>query len=284
MTNWSPFEVLHLFALGRRLSLLLLAVAVYSVAAEFVLRWLDINVTDWGGAVGLINTVILGLLMGFRNRAAYDRWWSARGLWGQLTNDSRNLAAKVASYVPPADAATARFGETLAGFAVALKCHLRDEKPRLRDLDGFTGEKDDPEHVPLYLARRLFSVVAGWRQTGVIDGTTAWIFDPHLSGLLDVCGACEKIRYTPLSPSYTALLRTGLVINVLAGPLLTLPELGLWGVPIFQLVCFFLLGVEMIDSVVEEPFGKERDDLDLDRYCRTIRAGVAASLPIGDVG
>ena len=66
---------------------------------------------------------------------------------------------------------------------------------------------------------------------------------------------------------------------MLAGPWLAVPEFGLWGVPVFELVCFFLLGVELIDSVVEEPFGRERDDLDLDRYCQTIRDGVAASLP-----
>jgi predicted membrane chloride channel (bestrophin family) len=45
-------------------------------------------------------------------------------------------------------------------------------------------------------------------------------------------------------------------------------------------MCFFLLGVELIDSVVEEPFGRERDDLNLDAYCQTIRDGVAASLPM----
>jgi putative membrane protein len=56
-------------------------------------------------------------------------------------------------------------------------------------------------------------------------------------------------------------------------------EIGFWGVPIFELVCFFLLGVEIIDTVVEEPFGYERDDLDLDRYCQTISEGVHATLP-----
>jgi nucleotide-binding universal stress UspA family protein len=47
---------------------------------------------------------------------------------------------------------------------------------------------------------------------------------------------------------------------------------------VFELACFFLFGVELIDTIVEEPFGKERDDLDLDRYCRTIRDGVATSI------
>jgi len=46
------------------------------------------------------------------------------------------------------------------------------------------------------------------------------------------------------------------------------------------LVCFFLFGVELIDTIVEEPFGRDRDDLDLDRYCRTIREGVEGSLPL----
>jgi len=57
------------------------------------------------------------------------------------------------------------------------------------------------------------------------------------------------------------------------------PEVGFWGLPVLELACFFLFGVELIDSIVEEPFGRERDDLDLDRYCRTIREGVEESLP-----
>jgi putative membrane protein len=279
MTYWSVFGAVNVLALGKRLGLLLAVVAAYSVAVELVVRGLDLHVPDWGSAAGVINTVILGLLMGFRNQSAYARWWEARGLWGQLTNDSRNLAAKVAAFVPAAEAGPARVAETLAGFAVALKGHLRDELPRLQDVPGFEKEADEPAHVPLYLARRLYAVVADWKRAGHVDGPTLWVLDAHLRGLLDVCGGCEKIRNTPLSPSYRSLLRTGLVVNVLAGPWLAVPEFGFWAVPMFELVCFFLLGVELIDSVVEEPFGRERDDLDLDRYCTTIRDGVAASLP-----
>jgi putative membrane protein len=264
---------------SRRLGLLLLAVAVYCVAVGFLLQWLPARVQDWGSATSLINTLILGLLMSFRNRAAYDRWWEARGLWGRLVNDSRNLAAKCAALLPADVLAGSGFGEALAGFADALNRHLRGEAPRLRDVPGFADSKDDPPHVPVYLARRLFTIVADWKREGRIDGADAWVLDVHLRGLLDVCGACEKIRNTPLSPSYKGLLRIGLVLNVLTEPWLTVPEIGFWGVPPFVLVCFFLFGVELIDSVVEEPFGRERDDLDLDRYCQTIRDGVRDSLP-----
>jgi putative membrane protein len=76
--------------IGKRLALLLLTVAAYYVAAGLVIQSLQLRVIERGGVGSLINTLILSLLMSFRNRAAYARWWEARGLWGQLTNDSRN--------------------------------------------------------------------------------------------------------------------------------------------------------------------------------------------------
>jgi putative membrane protein len=120
--------------------------------------------------------------------------------------------------------------------------------------------------------------MAEWERTGQIHTPQFLALDTHATGLLDVCGACEKIKTTPLSRSYIGLLRAGLVLNVLAEPWLSMPELGFWSLPVFLLACFFLFGVELIDTIVEEPFGRERDDLD--RYCRTIRQGVETSLPV----
>ncbi len=102
-------------------------------------------------------------------------------------------------------------------------------------------------------------------------------------GLLDVCGACERIRNTALAPSYKVLLRAGIAIDLALTPWYSMSQLGLWGLPPLLLVAFFLLGVELIDSVVEEPFGTERDDLALEQYCATIRESVEASLPGGKV-
>jgi putative membrane protein len=278
MSSWHLVAPLALLHVGKRLALLLIGVALYCLAADFISRAYDVRLFAWGSAASVLNTVILSLLLGFRNQTAYSRWWEARGHWGQLTNDSRNLAAKLAAHLPGDVFDRERVSELLAGFAEALKRHLRDEKPRLRDIKGFENETDDPAHVPLYLARRLYALVGEWKRAGHIDQTVVWILDPHLRGMIDVCGACEKIKNTPLSPSYKNMLRTGLALNVIVEPWLTMPDVGYWGIPAFLLVCFFLLGVELIDSVVEEPFGSEPDDLDLDRYCQTIRDGVQLHL------
>jgi putative membrane protein len=279
MTPWPARVAFDVLVVGKRLGILLLVVMTYYIAAGVVIQLFRVGTLDLGRAGSLTNLVILGLLMGLRNRAAYERWWEARGLWGQLTNDTRNLAAKCAAFVPADALARSRVASLLVIFPEALKHHLRNTSFRLRDFPGFEHEAEDPPHVPLYLARRLFAIVADWKRDGHIDQGVLWVLDAHARGLLDVCGACEKIRNTPLSPSYKSLLRAGLALNVLFAPWLIVPESGFWSLPVVLLACFFLCGVELIDSILEEPFGHERDDLDLDRYCRTIREGVEGSLP-----
>lgn len=278
MATWTTRDTFDFLVVGKRLSVILLAVAAYYVAASQVVQSFELRMLDHGSMGSLINTVILSLLMSFRNRAAYDRWWEARGLWGRLTNDSRNLAAKCAAFVPANVLVSSRIAEVLAGFPVALKLHLRKESFRMQDLPGFEHEKGEPPHVPLELARRLFSIIADWKRAGHIDEAVLWILDSHARGLLDVCGGCEKIRNTPLSRSYKGLLRAGLALNVLVAPWLMAPESGWWSLPGILLVCFFLFGVELIDSIIEEPFGRERDELDLDSYCKTIRVDVEGLL------
>ena len=43
--------------------------------------------------------IALSLFLGFRNNATYQRWWEARGLWGQLVFDSRSLTRQIISFI-----------------------------------------------------------------------------------------------------------------------------------------------------------------------------------------
>lgn len=278
MTHWHVQDSFNILVIGKRVAVLLLAVTVYYVVAGLVIASFELRLIERGGAGSLMNTLLLGLLLSFRNRAAYERWWEARGLWGKLVNDCRNLAVKCAAFVPADVLARSPVSAILSGFPVALAWRLRSESIRLRDLPGFEHETADPSHVPLDLAYRLFAAIAGWKREGHIDQSVLWVLDAQASGLLDVAGGCEKILGTPMSAAYRVLVRAGLVLNVLAAPWLIVPEEGLWTLPVVLLVSFFLFGVELIDTIIEEPFGRDRDDLDLDRYCQTIREGVEETL------
>src|SRR6187431_1182115 len=107
------FDIL---VIGQRLAILLVAVAVYYVIAGLVIQSFQLQVIHRGSAGSLMNTLLLGLLLSFRNQAAYSRWWEARGLWGQLTNDCRNLAVKCAAFVPAEALGRSRVAAILVGF------------------------------------------------------------------------------------------------------------------------------------------------------------------------
>src|SRR4051812_42068844 len=49
----------------------------------------------WANEFAVINALVIGVLVGFRTKAAYERWWEGRVLWGTLVNHSRNLAIKL---------------------------------------------------------------------------------------------------------------------------------------------------------------------------------------------
>jgi ion channel-forming bestrophin family protein len=264
---------LALVIVTRRLAPWLAGIAVYCILVASVSQWFSLRPFQGEGEAALIGGLILGLLLGFFNRTAFDRWWEGRRLWGQLVNESRNLAWKVKAYVVHEAVVQARLPVALIGFAEALKRHLRG-RVRLQEIPGFEKDAATAAHVPSYLAGLILSTVATWYRAGVIDMTVVLVLDVHTRALLDVCGACERVRNTPISPGYKTLLWIVISLNVLFAPWYTLAEVGFWGIPPILLGFYLLLGIVQIDGILEEPFGTEADDLDLDRYCQVIQESV----------
>jgi putative membrane protein len=176
----------------------------------------------------------------------------------------------VRSYLPATAIAAAQFPQLISGFAEALKEHLRDGA-RLQKIAGFERAENQPQNVPSYLAGRVIGCIAQWQREELIDPRTMQVLDVHSRALLDICGSCERIHNTPMSASYRTLLRLGLAMNVVLTPWYTLLDFGLWCIPIVLAFIFFAIGLEIVDTAVEEPFGTDLDDLPLERYCRTIR-------------
>lgn len=264
----------------RKLAPWLLALAVYSTGVAF----LDHEVLGdqmLGKRVHLTELMhvllgsILGFLLVFRTNTAYDRWWEGRKLWGQLVNDSRNLAIKAAS-LPGVGLDEARqLGRLLVNFARALKEHLREGiQPRQLSLYQTVEMDAQPAHVPAHIALMARRQIARWRKEGRIDGYDELLLDPHARALMDICGACERIRKTPLSPSYRAFIRRVIGLYLLTSPWAMADNLGYWTVVPVAILGYFMLGLEAIAENVAEPFGRGEDDLLLDEICRGIEASV----------
>ena len=79
----------------RKLLIFVVLLAVYGWLVNELVEFEHLPHIDWGAESTVLNGLVLGFLISFRNNHAYDRWWEARKLWGQLVNDSRNLCLKV---------------------------------------------------------------------------------------------------------------------------------------------------------------------------------------------
>jgi putative membrane protein len=254
---------------GVRLWAGVLTVGLYGLTVKAVLSAVQLPTADWGVGTTAIDGLVLGLLVAFRNSTAYDRWWEARKLWGQLVNDSRNLCLKVRDLAGPDDPDRREVAGLVVEFAEALKVHLRRGSVRARP-----GGPGLPPNQPLRIAGSLYDILGRWRRDGRLDGLSLLWIDSHAKALMDICGACERIRNTPISPSYRALVRHGIVIYLLIGPIYIIEDFGLLSLPVFMLASYFLIGIELVADEVEEPFGEGGDNLSLETYCATIARSV----------
>ena len=220
----------------------------------------------------------ISMLLVFRTNTAYDRWWEGRKQWGALVNNSRNLAIKLNSMLPHDDDKNRSFfKEIIPRFATELIVHLQSEDTRFA-LD----EKPHPEipdfdrrkHVPNQVASLIVSKTIQLNREQKLTGDQLIILNPELTSFLDICGACERIKNTPIPYSYSAFIKKFIFFYILTLPLGFVFNLGYLVVPVVIFVFYVLGSLELIAEEIEEPFGNDANDLPMLRIAENIRRNI----------
>ncbi|EKQ68696.1 putative membrane protein [Leptolyngbyaceae cyanobacterium JSC-12] len=226
----------------------------------------------------LIPNIVLGLLLVFRTNTAYERFWEGRKLWGTIINTTRNLARHIWIVVPAKDAkdrdskvATLR---SLVAFAVATKLHLRQE-PINDELEGLlTPEKFQTlktmNNPPLKIAFWIGDYLQEQYKHQLIDSYQLTAMQTLLNNLVDCLGGCERILKTPMPLAYSIHLKQLILLYCLSLPFQIVGSLHWWTGPTVALISFTLFGIEEIGIEIENPFGRDPNDLPLDAICETM--------------
>lgn len=217
----------------------------------------------------------LSLLLVFRTNTAYDRWWEGRKLWGALVNNSRNLALKLNSLLPPEDRENRDFfKKTIPFYALTLKDHLQQESTRY-SLDEISHPEfasiDDTKHKPNQVAGLIIARVNQMHRNGLLSGEQLLFLNPELSSFTDICGASERIKNTPIPYSYSAFIKKFFFIYIMTLPFGYVFQLGYWVVGVVAIVFYVLASLELIAEEIEDPFGKDSNDLPMEKICDNIR-------------
>lgn len=210
---------------------------------------------------------VISLLLVFRTNTAYDRWWEGRKLWGSLVNSSRNLALKIKIFTTNEDQEIRKkSSELIANFSIVLKEHLRDKK--VKEL------APEDVHQPNYVAEQMILLVMNLYKSQRISGEQFIILNNELSNMADVCGACERIKRTPIPYSYSLFIKKFIFVYIVSMPFAFVLEFGYWSILMVTFVFYVLASLEIIAEEIEGPFGVDSNDLPTDEIAETIRKSV----------
>lgn len=218
-----------------------------------------------------IFTIILGLLLVFRSNRAYERWWEARILWGQLVNASRNLAIKINVLLEPNLQEALLFSDLINHFCEALAIHLR-QKNTTDDFDKILHPPPVAKHIPSYLAKELYTSLC--QHPKAQQGLNLWILDEQFTEFMKICGGCERIKNTFISLSFRVFVKHVFFLFILVIPWSLIPVLGVWSIPATILICYLIIAIEGIARNLEEPFGLTEDHLNLTAITNNIKVSV----------
>lgn len=214
----------------------------------------------------------LSLLMVLRTNSSYDRWWEGRKLWGALVNNCRNLALKVNAMGEASPEELERAEKLIISFPKALKDHLR-EGPTADTLASLPEPcPEGVTHLPAYIAGQMFQLMRKWREEDKLHKFDHHLIDQHVVSFMDICGACERIRNTPLPLAHRALIPQLLGLYLLVVPLGL--EFNLINASLSLGVSYFLIALELAAEDIEEPFGHDCSDLPLDQISKNIGRSV----------
>ena len=258
----------------------ILLVGIYCYGVYYLeVEYLHLNSKSSISNIGMIHSLlgfVLSLLLVFRTNTAYDRWWEGRKLWGKLVNDSRNFVIKINSILPENDVKNrTQIAKYLRFFPHFLANHLSKESTRLvLDEDFSDLQKELQHHPPAELVFLLTKKLYQLKKENKISDTEMLFLDTQLSGFLDVCGGCERIKNTPIPYSYSSFIKKFIIFYVMALPVSNVVNLGGFMIPITMFVYYVLMSLELIAEEIEDPFNNDENDIPMEAISQNIERSI----------
>ncbi len=283
MTSYNPKDWLSfIFNLGkadtfRKLIPMMLIIGFYSAAIAYLeIEYWDLpddshvkNISIMHGMLGFV----ISLLLAYRTNTAYDRWWEGRKMWGGLVNSSRNLSVKL-SVILHDEKDRNYFRKMIPSYASILHKHLNDTDTGKQLFDDVDLEIDHHKHKPNQVAKMLFQKINDLYISKKITGDQLIILNSEVQSFTDICGACERIKNTPIPYSYSAFIKKFIFIYVLTLPFGYVFNLGYFVIPVVVFIFYVLASLELIAEEIEDPFGTDANDLPTKKMAENIKKQV----------
>lgn len=265
----------------RTLQPVMIFMTVFTALICFViLDFFKLDESTFHSTIGMHSLlgIVLGLFLVFRTNSAYDRWWEGRKLWGSMVNNTRNLAHKLAAFLDQTDKENREyFTRMIPNFVISVREHLR-QGVKMADLepvgDGFAKTMEGSNHIPNRLSSMMYQRINSLYKKNVLTGDQLFLLDRELKEFSEILGACERIKNTPIPYSYSMYLKKFIFIYIITLPFGFVTSMGYITIAVVFLISFVILSVELIAEEIEDPFGRDVNDLPTDELSVKIKENV----------
>ncbi|MDE4173482.1 bestrophin family ion channel [Phaeobacter sp. PT47_59] len=250
--------------------------AVSALAAAVV--WVDghiYSLPHTNAAPFAVFGVALSLFLGFRNNAAYDRWWEGRRLWGQLVADLRALGREAEIFLPDRRDRH-RLLRLALGFLHLHRINLRKSRDFAKAAEWAGQDFSAAPHPPCAALNEMASMVGNTAP----DGFARKALSERLAAITLAQAGCERIASTPLPYVYSLLVFRTTYLYCLLIPFALLEGAG-WMTPVFvAIVAYVFFGLAEVTEELSDPFAETANGLPLDALCRTVEISLSAHLDL----
>jgi putative membrane protein len=100
------------------------------------------------------------------------------------------------------------------------------------------------------------------------------MLNEELRSFTNVVGACERIKGTPIPYSYSTFIKRVILIYTITLPLGLVDDFKWATIPMVLFVFYAFAGLELLAEEIEDPFGKEDNDLPTDNIADRINVNL----------
>jgi putative membrane protein len=224
--------------------------------------------------------VPLGIFLGFRNNAAYDRFWEASKLWSSLAHTSRTLAgqANLLIHAEPDNKELQQFRQTFVKRIIAYVhslCHKLRDSDATEDIARFLPDDEvaqilDAPHKPRAIRQTLGRDIAYARDQKWIHELVVPVVAGKVSELAGIAKSCERIKTTPVPFPYTALINRLVTFYCFSLPFGLVDTVGLLTPAVVLLTSHAFFGLDAIGNEIQQPFSTTTNCIPLAAISRDI--------------
>ncbi|MEA5444375.1 bestrophin family ion channel [Gammaproteobacteria bacterium AB-CW1] len=254
-----------------------LILAFFTLLACLIMDYLERDLLQaLSYAAGFLGTA-LAFLIGFRNNAAYGRWWEGHQIWSRLKYNSRSFALLVQGLIPDGEGINGIRRQLIhrqAAFAWWLNHFLRRRQPG-SEMEPLLSPQERrkvsaSQHPPLALLRLQGQTIHELAESGRLDAYRHVRFTELLQAFNEALGSSERLKKTPFPMQYSWFMSYTLILFLLVLPLSLAGHLGYWSIPFALLIGYAYIMLEYVGRHIENPFENEVNDVPLDYIARTI--------------